>query len=173
MPVSLLSIERIKREDFVKGPHTGPDRFAGTFKAKADLLDLWPHALGITDGDRVAGAIVIKVNTRAPVANLQLLHTFADYRKQGIARRLVLHAYALISDQAKYFRVSSEHDAQDFYRKLGLKFWGEQKSGSLLCAHKITCADPAKGDYRLDDTLRMMLYSHKRGTLVKRYDFPR
>jgi GNAT superfamily N-acetyltransferase len=163
----------IVRDFFTAQPRTGADKFAATFVAKADLLKLWP-VNGFVKGDKVLAAISLRVTTREPiVANLQLLHTFAAYRRQGFASELVMQAYGRIPHDVKYFRVSSEHDAVEFYRSLGLKFWGKQKSGSFLCIHRITSADPGTGLYDAEDpVIKGLLFSGRRGSLVERFAQP-
>jgi hypothetical protein len=170
-----VKFELIDREQFIRTPKSIEDRFASTFKAKADAMKLWPFVYGWVQKEQVLAAICVRVTTRAPiVANLQLLHTFAANRRKGLARALVLREYQRIYNEATYFRVSSEHDAVEFYRSLGLKFWGKQKSGSYLCIHKIADEDPAHGRYALVDNsdIEKLLHSGRRGSLVEEFDFP-
>jgi hypothetical protein len=156
-------------------PHTGPDKFAATFRSKADALKLWGNVAGLVEGDRILAAICVRVTLRFPfVANLQLLHTFATERRQGHATALVLRAYKDVHGHAQYFRVSSEPEAVDFYRSLRLRFWGKQASGSLLCIHKIVGYTPGTGIYNLVDvTVHKLLYSGRRGSLVETFPEPR
>jgi hypothetical protein len=170
---------KITRGQFVSMSSSGDDRFAATFRAKADAMGLWEYTVGFLDGDKVMSAICVKQTRREPVvANLQLLHTFAVYRRQGLARRLVLSEYGRLPIRAclgvgvEFFRVSSEPDAVAFYRSLGLKFWGYQKSGSLLCLHRICDKDPANGDYKLTKFIEGALSSGRRGALVERFKEP-
>lgn len=170
-------IEPITREQFLDTPRDKKlDRFAGTFCAKADTMNLWPLAVGVVSNINkvVFAAICMRVSQRQPlIANLQLLHTFAHYRRQGLARRLVLHEYGkLMRQRVKYFRVSSEAESVEFYRSLGLKFWGEQKSGSLLCMHKVTSVHPEDGVYELDPVVQAAINSGRRGSLVKQFAKP-
>lgn len=172
---------RVDREDFIRTPKGVSDGFASTFKAKADAMNLWPNVVGIMNDHEVLAAICVRWSKRYPiVANLQLLYTFAAHRRQGLARRLVLEQYARLTKDVilglggpEYFRVSSEPDAADFYRSLGLKFWGKQKSGSLLCIHRIKSALPKDGSYKSDSFIESQLSSGRRGSLVERFDAPR
>ena len=155
-------------------PCKGPDHFAGTFRAKADTMKLWPLVEGWVEGDKICAAICIRITKRAPlVANLQLLHTFSTERRRGLATKLVLRGYWMAAQTADYFRVSSEPDAQEFYRSLGLKFWGTQKSGSLLCVHRIKGNEPDTGNYAMTPAIQKMLFSGRRGALVEKFDTPR
>lgn len=171
-------LTRVTRSQFVSTPREAGDKFAGTFVAKADALDLWPTVVGILDDDNhVRAAISVRLSKRAPVvANLQLLHTFAVHRRLGLARSLVLLEYYRVSKLAEYFRVSSEEDAVGFYRSLGLKFWGTQKSGSFLCVHRIRGQQPMLGAYDPEDVLIKHVLkpnSPLRGSLVNRFEEPR
>lgn len=170
------AIVSLTREQFVNTPRSERwDKFALTFKAKADTLKLWPLMKGYLDEmGRVRAAIIIRTSARVPyVANLQLLHTFAGQRHRGLARDLVISEYARVAKVTSYFRVSSEVSAVGFYRALGLKFWGEQKSGSLLCMHRIASTDLTEGEYNfLDPVIQKALLSTRRGGLVERYAEP-
>lgn len=172
-----MRFEPITREQFVREPRIGADKFAATFASKADAMKLWPFVSGfVHDDGHIMAAICVRVTTRGyPVANLQLLHTFSAHRNRGLATSLVLDEYERIVSVADYFRVSSEHDAVGFYRSLGLKFWGRQKSGSLLCIHRIesTVATIADGAYDQEDpTINKLLFSGRRGSLVEEFDQP-
>jgi len=173
-------IQPIPRDLFIRMPHSGEDHFAQTFRAKADLMDLWPCVVGFFEIGEVLSAICIRNTRTYPiVANLQLLHTFAKHRRKGLARELVLNGYRSIRRQTvlglggpEYFRVSSEPDAAAFYRSLGLKFWGRQKSGSLLCIHRIRGDEPSTGEYKLDAFIESQLHSGRRGSLVETFSEP-
>jgi len=116
------------------------DGFARTFRAKADMLSLWENLTCAFDGAELESAIIIRCSKRSPVvANLQLLHTFSRHRRKGAATALTVEAFDRVQSEhgPSYFRVSAEPDAAPFYRSLGLRFWGHQKSGSLLCIGKV------------------------------------
>lgn len=149
------------------------DKFAKTFRAKADALKLWPLAFGAVEEGQVRAAICLRIGKRTPlVANLELLHTFAAYRRLGFASGLVLRTYDELPGGVEYFRVSSELGAVPFYRSLGLKFWGEQKSGSLLSMHRVQTQFLMDGDYTKDKVIQAALNSGRRGSLVKEYKKP-
>lgn len=170
-------ITPISRDQFIATPHGEHDKFAMTFVAKADALGLWPLARGILNENRtVAAAIVVRYSKRTPtVANLQLLHTFGASRRRGLARTLVLDAWAQLKPHGvPYFRVSSEPDAAPFYRSLGFKFWGEQKSGCLLSISAVNGADSPEGSVydRDDPVVFKALNSKQRGAIVKHFCYP-
>ena len=154
--------------------HTGKeDKFAGTFQAKANAMKLWPTAVGIyNDAGHVKAGIIIRVSKRQPyVANLQLLHTFNSFRRQGLARKLVEEEFARVRVIAAYFRVSAEEDAVPFYRSLGFKFWGRQKSGSYLSMFKIAGTTISEGTYdNSDPAINKAIYTKARGGLVEVFD---
>lgn len=168
-----LRFEPLAREQFVSVSLTLPaDAFAKTFRAKADAFELWQHGVGAWSGDdQLLGAIILRCGMRKPqTANLELLHTFAAHRHHGVAAQLVDYAYKGIGGRAQYFRVSSEPSAVGFYRKIGLKFWGEQKSGCSLCIHRITNASIADGAYDYNDpVIRSMLFTGRKGGLVRAF----
>ena len=114
------------------------DKFAKTFRAKANMLGLWP-CLGAWSSSKLLGAIAWTIGARQPkVANLQLLHVFASNRLSGVGRNLCNQFIVrVIKEEAEYFRVSSEPTAVEFYRKLGITFLGKQKSGCLLSIAKL------------------------------------
>lgn len=151
---------------------TGADKFAKTFLAKADSFKLWPYAQGCFDGDRLGAAIVMRVGKRNPVtANLELLHTFAVYRQQGLAKQLVLEEYQKLYRNALYFRVSSEADSVEFYRRLGFRFWGKQRSGCLLCMHAIGGTSPAQAKYDFNDpVIAGAVLSNRKGGVVEMFE---
>lgn len=141
-------------------------------------MHLWSEDMvGVLDGDgSVKAAICTRLTKRGTiVCNLQLLHTFAAHRRQGLATALVLRQYERNYKQVwgRYFRVSSEHDAVGFYRSLGIKFWGLQKSGSYLCIHFVAGPHPSSGVYEMSDWLKGQLHSGRRGSLVEAFSEPR
>lgn len=170
---SSLRFDVVTREQFVATPLDLPaDKFAKTFVAKADSMELWPFAEGEFAGDVLCSCIIVRLGLRYPViANLQLLHTFAPFRRQGSAARLVQRAYAEARrNGAQYFRVSSEPEAVPFYLSQGFKFWGEQKSGSLLSMHKV--AGPLQeGVYNpKDPVIAAAIFSKRKGGVVNMFE---
>lgn len=149
------------------------DKFSKTFRAKATAMDLWPLMRGVCDDDgNLLGAIIVRVSKRVPhVANLQLLHTFWDHRRQGIARHLVESEFARVSGEAEYFRVSAEVEAVPFYRAMGFRFWGRQKSGSHLSVFRIGGPTVDQGVYDLNDpVITKAVYSNQRGGVVEIFE---
>ena len=155
-------------------PHlVHPDKFAWTFNAKADAMNLWEHCVGWYDANgHIMGAIVVRHNKRQPVANLQLLHTFNKHRRKGVGRVLTEHQFEeSYKSGMKYFRVSAEIDAVPFYKALGFKFWGEQKSGCQLSIFKIGGPTIAEGQYDIEDPIiNRAIYTKARGGLVKVFE---
>lgn len=150
----------------------GADSFAKTFLAKANAFNLWPLARGCFEDDRLGAAIIMRVGKRNPItANLELLHTFAVYRKQGLAKQLVLEEYQKLYRNALYFRVSSEIDSVGFYRALGFRFWGKQKSGCFLCMHRIGGNSPQQATYDFTDpTIAGAVCSGRKGGVVEKFE---
>ena len=111
------------------------DRFAKTFAAKATMLSLWP-CVGCWSGNSLAGGLAWSLSKRWPqVANLQLLHTFFEFRRKGVGSLLCREFLRLAAEAgAEYFRVSSEPQAVPFYESLGIKFLGKQKTAYLAMA---------------------------------------
>lgn len=140
----LLRFRETSRQEFVEAITDDPaDKFAKTFVAKADYQELWP-VWGCWDTRRytpsqLMGAISWTVGKRRPeMVNLQLLHTFAKYRRQGVATYLCNQFLWHINLQGLgYWRVSSEPEAVPFYESLGIEFLGIQKSGCRLAVARV------------------------------------
>lgn len=165
------------RSLFIESTSTLPeDKFArSSFVAKCDMLDGWDDVMGAFQAEgpipHLAGAILTTLSKRLPtVANLQLLHTFAVHRRKGVARSLVEHSLGYARKYASYFRVSSEPGAVDFYRACGLKFWGAQKSGTLLCIGRFDGDELVFDD--CDPVVRAAVFSKRRGGVVDLYPAP-
>ncbi len=157
----LLTVEANGREG---------NQFSRTFVAKANLQDLWP-ALGAWKGSTLAGAVAWTLS-RKGVANLQLLHVFADYRRLGIGRLL---CQAVLGRARKagagYFRVSAERSAVAFYERLGIRFLGRQKSGCSLSIGRISGETFRRLTYDLaDDVIRAAVYRKGKGGCVEVYE---
>lgn len=159
----------VTREQFIAAISTDKaDKFARTFVAKADMQKLWELAIGYWHEELLLGAIIITVSKRKPIcANLQLLHTFAEWRNLGVGRQLCNYALThAIENNCEYFRVSSEPDAVGFYTKLGIRFWGKQKSGCSLSIFKIAGTNFSDGIYDINDKfIYANLYSGRKGSL--------
>lgn len=144
------------------------DNFAKTFVAKADLLDQWDRCVGAFDEHgNLLGAIIWTYSKREPiVCNLQLLHTFFAHRGKGVAKKLTQACLEHAAQVAKYFRVSSEISALPFYEKIGLKFWGAQKSGCLLCMFRF----PREYDLS-DQVIYKQVFKKGKGGVVRLSEF--
>ena len=151
------------------------DKFAKTFVAKANMQDQWEFCVGAWDGDTLLGAIITTISKRSPkVANLQLLHTFAEHRGKGVGRVLCEDSLRFAREQeARYFRVSAERDAVKFYEKIGFEMLGEQKSGSQLSMFRIRGDSFSDGDYDIDDTvISKAVFRKGKGGCVKVFKEP-
>lgn len=161
-----MNLQPVSREQFVAAiSDSKEDKFAKTFRAKADMQEQWSQCQGCFDDDgNLMGAIIVTKSKRLPtVYNLQLLHTFACHRKLGVGKFLVSSILEQIgNDTDSYFRVSSEPESVGFYERLGFKFLGKQKSGCQLSMFRINGSDPASGIYNIDDPA-INKAVHKRG----------
>lgn len=157
---SQFTLRPITREEFVREiDDNKANKFAKTFVAKADMLGRWDACVGaFTASDNLAAAVLWTLSKKKPtVCNLQLLHTFADHRGKGAAKELMRYAeIEAIRAGAKYFRVSAEPDAVEFYKKIGYLFWGKQKSGCQLCMFELP------GIYQANDPV-VYAAIHKKG----------
>jgi hypothetical protein len=156
----LFEQKNISRDTFVSAiDDDKANKFAKTFVAKADMLGAWDSCVGLFNSDgELAGAVIWTLSKRNPiVCNLQLLHTFAKFRKNGVGHILMNTAkiHAMIQG-AKYFRVSSEPESVGFYEKIGYRFWGKQKSGCQLCMFELP------GIYQVTDPV-IFAAIHKKG----------
>lgn len=167
--MNTVKLSKCEQPDFVAAISEDPaDKFARTFVAKANTQGLWPHCVGAFDQD-LLGAIIVTISKREPrTANLQLLHTFARHRGRNVGTALVDFAFRHAKNhECEYFRVSAEHDAYGFYRKLGFHYWGRQKSGSWLSLFKIEGDRIAEGIYDPNDpNISRKLAATTRGGLV-------
>ena len=149
-----MRLDKCTREQFVAAisDHSA-DKFAKTFRAKADMQDHWQYCIGaFLERGVLGGAIITTISKRSPkVANLQLLHTFHESRGNGIASALCRRSLTdAIEGGANYFRVSAEPDAVAFYEKIGFKMLGKQKSGCQLSMFRINGDSFWEGEYTLD-----------------------
>lgn len=161
-----MILQPVTREQFIAAiSDCKEDKFAKTFRAKADMQEQWSQCQGCFDDDgNLMGAIIVTRSKRLPtVYNLQLLHTFACHRKLGVGKFLVSSILEQIgNDKEAYFRVSSEPESVGFYERLGFKFLGKQKSGCQLSMFRINGSDPSQGIYSLDEEA-IFKAVHKRG----------
>jgi ribosomal protein S18 acetylase RimI-like enzyme len=167
-----FKLAEVTRNQFVAYLTNDPaDKFAKTFRAKADMQDLWP-CVGAWRKGVLLGAIAWTVSKRAPhVANLQLLHTFNVHRGEGVGSALCLHFLATV--EAAYFRVSSEPEAVRFYRTLGVKFVGKQKT-AFLAIGKIQGITFHTCDYSLEDEIvQKAVYRRGKGGCVEVFNKPK
>lgn len=166
-----MMLRRTTRNEFVQHiTNSKADAFAKTFIAKADMMDIWDRCIGAWETDSLMGAIITTISKREPyVANLQLLHTFDIHRKKGVGKALCEDSLcSMIGEGAVYFRVSAEPGAVEFYKRLGIKFLGKQKSGCQLSIFKINGYEYSTGVYDLsDDKIRSAVYRNGKGGCVE------
>lgn len=173
-----MKFEQISKEDFecLIDVQTYPqDKFAKTFVAKANAMNLWENCVAAVDDELIMGAIIVSLSKRQPiVANLQLLHTFYRHRGKGVGGELCRWAlnYA-IHNHASYFRVSAESDAVEFYKKIGFVFQGKQKSGSQLSMCKIESNSFDKCNYSINDReIQKAVYRKGKGGCTEVFEMP-
>lgn len=165
-------LRKIDREEFVSSlTDKKEDRFAKTFIAKCDMMQNWDKCRGVFVGqnlDKLAGAIVVTISKRKPkVANLQLLHTFHEFRGNGIASVLcdwgIAYAYEM---EAEYFRVSSELDAVKFYEKYGFKFVCRQKTAQLAM-FRLTSTSIKTNNFEIDSYIWKQMNKKGKGGCIE------
>jgi GNAT superfamily N-acetyltransferase len=116
------------------------DAFAKTFVGKANKQSMWDKCKGVFNeqGELMAMSITTVSKREPKCANLQLMHTFANFRRRGIGKLLVEDAFDIAaSEGCTYFRVSAERTAVGFYSKCDIPFLGMQKSGTFLALFKL------------------------------------
>ena len=168
--VSSMLLRETSRDEFVAHlTKEKQDKFAYTFVAKCDMINAWDKCMGVWIYNKLAGAIVTTISKRRPkTANLQLLHTFHEFRGRGVGKLLCEYSlqYAF-ENRAEYFRVSADKEAVDFYPKLGVQYIGRQKSGSHLSMFKIQSPIFTENDYLVDSTIyKEMTRKGKGGCVV-------
>lgn len=165
-----MIFRKTTRQEFINAiTDDKADAFAKTFVAKADMQDQWEHCVGAWKDNELAGAVIVTVSKREPkIANLQLLHTFSKFRKQGVGKSLCERSFHSIINSAEYFRVSSEPESVEFYKRLGFKFQGKQKSGCQLSIFRINGDKFSDGIYEMYDTvIRNAVYRKGKGGCVE------
>jgi len=149
------------------------DKFAKTFLSKANYQNQWDYCDGLFHNDKLMGAIITTFSKREPkVANLQLLHTFSNYRRKGVATKLCKHSLRKsIIKQCWYYRVSAEPSAVKFYESIGFKMLGEQKSRCQLSMFRIQSDNFKDGIYDIKDPIiRKNVYKRGKGGCVVVFD---
>ena len=175
LPTRNTHIRPVTKQQFIAAiSEDKDDQFAKTFVAKANAQNLWQDCLGYWRGNTLCAAIVTKHSAREPkTANLSLLHTFAKHRGKGYGTRLVEDSLQdAMRDGCLYYRVSSEFDAAPFYRKLGFKFLGRQKTAELSM-FRLNGPSPKDGAYDITDPhIAASVMTKRRGGLEKSYEVP-
>lgn len=145
------------------------DNFAKTFISKCNMLGKWDDVVGYYINKELAGAILVTTSKKTPkTANLQLLHTFYKFRKLGIASKLCDYGLSLaIDNDCEYFRVSSEIEAVEFYKKIGIKFIGRQKSGCQLAMFRLNNNNFKEIDYTMDSHIYKQAIKKGKGSCVE------
>ncbi len=150
------------------------DGFAKTFIAKCNMMNAWDKCIGVrTTDDELASIIVTTYSKRLPkIANLQLLHTFFKHRKNGFAAELCKRSVAkAFKDGCEYFRVSAEPSAVEFYKKIGFRFIGKQKSGCQLSIFKLTSSNISENNINsFDDVIKKAISSKRKGGCVEIFE---
>jgi len=167
-----MKLHEITKEQFVAAiSDAKEDKFAKTFIAKCDLLKGWSHCMGLWDEEQLCGAIVVTISKRNPkTANLQLLHTFAAHRGKKVGSKLCDYVLGYAYGRGcEYFRVSSEKDAVDFYKKFGFVFVGKQKIGTQLCMFKLTSSKVKEIDFKIDDVIYSEMNRKGKGGCVEHF----
>ena len=176
--MKLPKIQPCSRDEFVNAiTESKDDNFAKTFRAKADMQDLWGSCTGLYDDvtEELMGAIIVSYSKRTPIiANLQLLHTFAKHRRKGVAKILCNWGFRDAKlHSATYLRVSAEKPAVPFYEAIGMTMLGEQKSGSQLSMCRLQGTGWAECDYSLSDsTIHAAVHKKGKGGCVKIFADP-
>lgn len=165
-----MEIREVTREEFVSFiTDAKEDRFAKTFRAKCDMMDLWKECIGLFMENELCCAIVVTVSKREPkVANIQLIHTFFKHRGNGYASVLTNIVVSSLFGTFEYLRVSAEKDAVGFYEKIGFTFLGEQKSGCQLSICKMNSTKISDNVFDKSDPFIMKQLNRKgKGGCVK------
>lgn len=170
-------IRKIEKEEFLRTLETetynpDKDKFVKKFLLpRANALDLWHSAYGyFLPSGELAGVIICTLGKREPkTANLQILFVFDKFQRQGIGRELVEFALTnAVTLGAKYFRLSAEKHAREFYEKLGVKFWGTQKSGTYLSFFRAEGSTFSEGVYDVEDNhIKKSITAPRVGHIVK------
>lgn len=172
-----MKLNSVTKEQFQAAisPDKG-DNFAKTFIAKCNMMELWDQVMGAWNEEgELMGAVITTISKTNPrCANLQLLHTFVKHRRLGVGSVLCEWTLNYAVDKGcVYFRVSAEESAVAFYRSLGVKFWGAQKSGCKLSLFQIGGKEYSEGVYQFDDPfIQKKLFTKAKGGLHEVYELP-
>jgi GNAT superfamily N-acetyltransferase len=120
-----------------------------------NITDDYPGLMGVWSPSGLAGATVVTVSKRQPrLSTMDLLFTFVAHRRRGVGAALVKWALQYAFEIGSlYFRVASKFNSVEFYRSLGFRFWGFQKSGGSLSFFRFSPVSwqPSEADYDLSD----------------------
>ena len=167
----IVNLSRCNRKTFIHNiTNLKEDKFANTFVAKADMSNYWKDCVGVYNDKELLGAIILTVSKKEPkIANLQLLHTFFKHRKKGVAAYLCQFALKkALYEKSSYFRVSSEPEAVNFYKKIGFTMLGKQKSGTQLSMFRIVDSNFKNGLYDITDpVINACVYRKGRGGCIE------
>jgi len=146
------------------------DKFARTFVAKCNMMKAWDKCMGVWIDEKLAGAIVVTISKRKPIsANLQLLHTFNEFRGKGVASLLCEYGLQYAFDKkAEYFRVSAELDAVAFYEKFGFKMVCRQKTAKLAI-FRLQSPNIQENDMKLDHYIWKQMNRKGKGGCIECY----
>lgn len=167
---NIMILRNVTREQFVKFiTNDKQDSFSKTFVAKCDMLDKWNYCYGYWENDELMGAVVTTISKNKPiVGNLQLLHTFFKHRNKNIGTKLCEFSLSYAFDNnCKYFRVSADKNAVNFYKKIGFEFVGLQKSKSQLSMFKLTSPIIKNNNFDVDDYIYKMANKKGKGGCIE------
>lgn len=149
------------------------DKFCGRFLKKTDDMKAWDRVWCVFDDDgSMMGAVMVTVAKRKAgnISNLQLLHTWYDHRRKGVANLLVQKAFEVAKSQGKYMRISmiADEGSLDFYRNAGFVIIGTQRAGSYFSMCRLDGDSLHDSHFDLTDpVIRSVATSGTRGSVVK------
>jgi len=148
------------------------DKFIKYFIGKCQQSNHWDKLKLLEEDGEIKAAIVVTHTKRRPyTANIQLLHTFYKHRGKGYATQLCLEAVRdAFHAGMQYFRVSANPKALEFYKKVGFRLVGRQKSGCQLAIFKLVSPILAENPYIVDDVIRKALYKKGMGGCVEVFE---
>jgi len=173
-----LIVRKLKNRDeyakLVTKENKKKDKFCGRFLSKTDKMDAWDRVWCVFDQDDLTmmGAVMVTVAKRKAgnIANLQLLHTWYDHRRKGVANVLVQKAFEVAKSQAKYMRISmiADEGSLAFYRSVGFVIMGMQKAGSYFSMCRLSGDSLHDSHFDLmDPVIRGVACSGTMGSVVK------
>jgi ribosomal protein S18 acetylase RimI-like enzyme len=149
------------------------DKFCGRFLKKTDDMDAWEKVWSVFDDDgSMMGAVMVTVAKRnaGNISNLQLLHTWYNHRRKGVANILVQKAFEVAKCQGKYMRISmiADDGSLDFYRNAGFVIIGKQRAGSYFSMCRLEGDSLHDSHFDLTDpVIRSVATSGTRGSVVE------